>query len=268
MFNAGCCRRWRAKTGYGFRSTANLSGLVLVIIVAVLTVAIPSSRAFAQISDATAFTPSAWQSDAEPARAGSRSRTARRAPAVTSTTSLEDFDVPRRTVRRAQRSSTVVRVVTKRPQQRRVKVAALGNTASLGTATPRKPVKKAARPVRVAALGPVVPAVRAPSTSLTGGGITWRASSSCLAGNLRSVLASLSVSYGSVTVNSTCRSARHNRRVGGARKSWHLTGNAADFRVHGANIRSVFAYLRSIVGGLKHYGGGRFHIDNGPRRTF
>jgi hypothetical protein len=26
------------------------------------------------------------------------------------------------------------------------------------------------------------------------------------------------------------------------------------------------AYLRSTVGGLKHYGGGLFHIDTGPRR--
>jgi len=46
-----------------------------------------------------------------------------------------------------------------------------------------------------------------------------------------------------------------------------LTGEAADFRVHG-NAGAAYAYLQSAVGGLKHYGGGLFHIDNGPRRSF
>ncbi|NJO33856.1 MAG: hypothetical protein HC869_12640, partial [Rhodospirillales bacterium] len=48
-----------------------------------------------------------------------------------------------------------------------------------------------------------------------------------------------------------------------------LTGNAVDFRVRG-NWRGVWAYLRSAggVGGLKHYGGGLFHIDTGARRTW
>ena len=59
------------------------------------------------------------------------------------------------------------------------------------------------------------------------------------------------------------------RAVGGARKSKHLSGDAVDFRVHG-NVRAVYAYLRSSgsVGGLKHYGGGLFHIDNGERRSW
>jgi hypothetical protein len=30
----------------------------------------------------------------------------------------------------------------------------------------------------------------------------------------------------------------------------------------------VAAYVRSRVGGFKHYGGGLFHIDTGPRRTW
>lgn len=106
----------------------------------------------------------------------------------------------------------------------------------------------------------------APRESVGGGGVAWRASSSCLAGNLQSVIAGVA-SYGSVTVNSTCRSHSHNRRVGGASKSWHLTGQAADIRVHG-NWRQAAAYLRSSVGGFKHYGGGLFHIDNGPNRSW
>ncbi|MGL4395855.1 MAG: YcbK family protein, partial [Hyphomicrobium sp.] len=105
--------------------------------------------------------------------------------------------------------------------------------------------------------------------SLSGGGVRWVASSGCLASGLKSVIYSVAANFGPVTVSSTCRSAGRNRAVGGARKSKHLSGNAADFRVHG-NIRGVYAYLRSTggVGGLKHYGGGLFHIDNGDRRTW
>lgn len=105
--------------------------------------------------------------------------------------------------------------------------------------------------------------------SLTGGGnIRWAANSGCLDPGLRAVLNAAS-SYGSITVNSTCRSHSHNRAVGGAPRSKHLTGDAVDFRVHG-NASAVYAYLRSSgsVGGLKHYGGGLFHIDNGERRSW
>lgn len=106
--------------------------------------------------------------------------------------------------------------------------------------------------------------------SLTGGGgkIRWAANSGCLDPGLRAVISAASA-YGSITVNSTCRSHSHNRRVGGAKRSKHLTGDAVDFRVHG-NAGAVLAYLRSsgAVGGLKHYGGGLFHIDNGDRRSW
>jgi uncharacterized protein YcbK (DUF882 family) len=49
----------------------------------------------------------------------------------------------------------------------------------------------------------------------------------------------------------------------------HLSGNAADFRIQG-NAKAVHAYLGThhLVGGLKHYGGGVFHIHVGPRRTW
>jgi len=107
-----------------------------------------------------------------------------------------------------------------------------------------------------------------PKRSITGGGnVTWVANAGCLASNLRSAINYVAQNYGSITVNSTCRSRSHNRRVGGASRSYHLTGDAADFRVRG-NVRSAAAYLRSAVGGLKHYGGGLFHIDNGPSRSF
>lgn len=106
--------------------------------------------------------------------------------------------------------------------------------------------------------------------SLSGGGnVSWVASASCLDGGLRSIVASIAANYGPVTVNSTCRSPGRNRAVGGAEKSYHLSGSAVDFRVHG-NVSAVYASLRSNggVGGLKHYGGGLFHIDTGPRRSW
>lgn len=119
---------------------------------------------------------------------------------------------------------------------------------------------------RLASLGHDQPL--APS-SLSGASVRWRASPGCLNRALHGVLQQVAASFGPVTVNSTCRSPRHNARVGGARHSQHLTGNAVDFRIAG-NAGSTLAFLRSnqAVGGLKHYGGGLFHIDTGPRRTW
>ncbi|MEZ5850593.1 MAG: D-Ala-D-Ala carboxypeptidase family metallohydrolase [Hyphomicrobiaceae bacterium] len=105
------------------------------------------------------------------------------------------------------------------------------------------------------------------SGSVTGsGGIRWVAGADCLNGQLQGVIASIAASYGSVTVSSTCRSRSQNAAAGGAPKSYHLSGDAADFRVHG-NWGGAYQYLKANHGGgLKHMGGGLFHIDTGPRR--
>lgn len=128
--------------------------------------------------------------------------------------------------------------------------------------------RKKAKGYRVASLGNSAYEASRPSQSLTGG-VRWSASSTCLNGTLVSVVQQVAASYGSVTVNSTCRSRGHNAAVGGAKHSHHLNGNAVDFRVRG-NPSPVLAYLRSSgsVGGIKHYGGGLFHVDTGPRRTW
>ena len=103
---------------------------------------------------------------------------------------------------------------------------------------------------------------------VSGGHVSWVASGSCLPGQLKSVIAEVS-QYGSVTVSSTGRGAGHNRSVGGASKSYHLNCQAADFRVHG-NVASAASFLRNhgSVGGFHHYGGGLFHIDTGPKRSW
>jgi hypothetical protein len=105
--------------------------------------------------------------------------------------------------------------------------------------------------------------------SLSGESIRWVASPDCLAKPLRAVLAEVAANFGPLRVNSTCRSKRHNARVGGAKRSYHLTGNAVDFRIFGA-VQPILDFLtgKKTVGGLKHYGFGVFHIDTGPRRTW
>ncbi len=134
------------------------------------------------------------------------------------------------------------------------------------TETPKKKKKG----VKVAALGGddyyVEPKAK---KSLSGGSVNWTADAGCLDGNLKAIIYDVASNYGPVTVNSTCRSRGHNAAVGGAPKSKHLSGDAVDFRVSG-NISAVYAYLKGNggVGGLKHYGGGLFHIDNGDRRSW
>jgi hypothetical protein len=91
----------------------------------------------------------------------------------------------------------------------------------------------------------------------------------CLPGDLKSVVADLSVRFGRVSLESTHRSRGHNWRAGGARQSLHLSCRAIDFRVR-TGSRGVLAYLRTRpeVGGLKIYRNGIIHIDNGERRSW
>jgi uncharacterized protein YcbK (DUF882 family) len=120
----------------------------------------------------------------------------------------------------------------------------------------------ALRGVQIASLG------NASRDGLSGGSVRWTASAGCLNSTLRRVVGAVAATFGPVTVNSTCRSVRHNAAVGGAHRSHHIGGNAVDFSVKG-NVRAVHAYLSNqrSVGGLKYYGS-HFHIDTGPRRKW
>ena len=131
-----------------------------------------------------------------------------------------------------------------------------------------KPRRRSAG-VQVASLGPDKQPSLNDAPSVAGGAVRWAASSGCLNATLRRIVGEVADAYGPVTVNSTCRSPSRNAAVGGARHSYHLSGSATDFRIQG-NARAVHAYLSSnrSVGGLRHYGGGLFHIDVGPRRTW
>ena len=172
-----------------------------------------------------------------------------------------------------------------------VRVASLGRSFKYASVQTKRSARKSnrrrllrnrrsnrkSRRVRVASLGRSFKYARSPKTSkpkrlksITRGnarGVRWVASSRCLNSRLKSAIYYVALNYGRVRVNSTCRSRRRNRRVGGARRSLHLTGNAADIRIWG-NVRAAARYLRGIAGGYKHYGGGLFHIDTGPRRRW
>jgi len=147
--------------------------------------------------------------------------------------------------------------------------ASRGKSSKRSRSAQRRRSAQRSRGVRVASLGGSYQPRPEVGRSLAGRGVKWVASSGCLNARLRSVIYEVASAYGPVTVNSTCRSRRHNSRVGGARHSHHLSGNAVDFRVRG-NTRGVYAFLRShaSVGGLKHYRSGFFHIDTGSRRTW
>jgi len=174
-----------------------------------------------------------------------------------------DDDGPATTRRRTRVASQTESDDEPTPTRRRARAVA----QSSGEDEPR-PSSRRAKGRQVASLGGGDFSAPKPSRSLSGGGnINWAANSSCLNGTLRGVVASVAANYGSVTVNSTCRSPGHNARVGGAPKSYHLSGDAVDFRVHG-NIGAAASYLASLGGGYKHYGGGLFHVDTGPRRPF
>jgi len=147
-------------------------------------------------------------------------------------------------------------------------VAAAAVAAASVAESPKSTETPAAPPSGqvVASLGPTPPLA---PPKISDGPINWVASPNCLANPLRTVLSEVAALFGAVRVNSTCRSRAHNARVGGASRSYHLTGNAVDFRV-AANTAAVSRFLlgKKIVGGFKHYGFGVFHIDTGPRRTW
>jgi Peptidase M15 len=149
--------------------------------------------------------------------------------------------------------------------------AAAGEAAREWRPHAMNPHRKALRPgTMLASLGhELLLPMPQDQPSLSGVPIRWVASSDCLAMPLRTVLVELAQAFGQLRVNSTCRSPRHNAKVGGAKHSFHLTGHAADFRVS-SSPSAVLAFLRARgdVGGLKHYGGGLFHIDTGPRRSW
>jgi len=135
-----------------------------------------------------------------------------------------------------------------------------------------KPAANKPKGVQMASLAPFTIPRSKPARRFRGtakGLIKWLAYPGCVPKSLKKVLVELSERFGNLTVNSTRRSPQHNREVGGAKHSYHLRCQAVDFRLrHNYRTANAFLLRQAAVGGLKHYGGGRFHIDTGPRRTW
>jgi hypothetical protein len=93
-----------------------------------------------------------------------------------------------------------------------------------------------------------------------------------LNGRLVSLLRTVEQHYGRrVVVVSGCRSWQHNRRVHGARHSYHLRCMAADIVVPGVSKSNLAHYLLRLPGrgGFGRYCGSDYlHIDLGPRREW
>jgi uncharacterized protein YcbK (DUF882 family) len=69
-----------------------------------------------------------------------------------------------------------------------------------------------------------------------------------------------------IMINSGFRSEGYNRSIGGAAKSQHVLGNAADIRIAGMTPREVQDYLVNWNGGLGSYKTFT-HIDIRPNRA-
>jgi hypothetical protein len=220
----------------------------------------------AAVSPASAEMLSFWEDEKPNVTGASRSAGKKRLPAEYAGSDGDD-DQPVARPARKKRAVAAADSASDEPVPRKKKRSAAVAESADDEQVPAKKQRK----VRVASLGGDDQYDPRPSRkSLSGGGnVTWAASSGCLNGTLTSIVQDVASAYGALTVSSTCRDRGHNAAVGGAPKSQHLTGNAVDFRVHG-NVSGAMAFLRNhgSVGGFHHYGGGLFHIDTGPKRTW
>lgn len=97
-------------------------------------------------------------------------------------------------------------------------------------------------------------------------------STRCFPKRLTNILRKVQSRYGvKPVINSGFRSSKQNRRVGGARNSYHVKCMAADIKVPGVSKYKLARYLRSIsgVGGVGTYACKSFiHVDVGPKRSW
>jgi len=66
------------------------------------------------------------------------------------------------------------------------------------------------------------------------------------------------------------RCPSYNARIGGARNSYHMRGQAADFVIYGYSVDQLrqLALKHGFTGIGRYYRGGFLHADTGPRREW
>ena len=139
-------------------------------------------------------------------------------------------------------------------------------------ATTTKVTKKSSKKKQTKITKIKVKSIKGTTYAYVGGrsrGIAKKAPWGCVPKRLKIVLSQISKKFGRVIINSTHRSRKHNRRVGGKRRSYHLRCQAVDFRVKG-RTRGLTRWLANhpYVGGYNRYPSGYYHIDTGPKRTW
>jgi uncharacterized protein YcbK (DUF882 family) len=94
----------------------------------------------------------------------------------------------------------------------------------------------------------------------------------CFPADLRMLINTVAWHYGKrVHIQSGFRSKHHNRRIGGARGSYHVKCQAVDIQVRGVNKYALAKYLKTLPGrgGVGTYCNvSTVHIDIGPRRAW
>ena len=88
---------------------------------------------------------------------------------------------------------------------------------------------------------------------------------------LMSALRKVRAKYGkAVVVDSAYRSPAYNRRVRGAKGSYHMSCNALDIYVTSVSKDALRAFVRTLpeIGGVGIYASGAIHIDTGPVRNW
>lgn len=102
--------------------------------------------------------------------------------------------------------------------------------------------------------------------------VSSNARASCLPDKLRKIVISAAKHFGQkAMVTSAHRSARKNRKVGGARGSYHIYCQAVDMRIKGVSKSTLARFLRTLPerGGLGTYCNKSIvHIDLGPKREW
>lgn len=71
-----------------------------------------------------------------------------------------------------------------------------------------------------------------------------------------------------IIITSGYRTVMHNKKIGGARNSYHLKGMAADFVVAGLSPQKVQTLVDDWWPGGLEYAPTWTHLDLGPRRRF